>query len=189
MKHLFFLFLLVCSGFIAGCDDDKPRTTRTTVDYELARKLDWNAAEKKLKGSIRIKTRSVSKEMPLLSNTYGIAFELTPGDRTTIIVMNDDEGTYFTGEYPDLPIQLPRLLSLQRPAVSMELLDPEMCAAGEVALSEEPIDGKYYLLFNNYDLKSAWLYGTSLELPAGQPLSDSGYVSLAKGKEVVLRTR
>ena len=173
MKHLFFLFLLVCSGFIAGCDDDKPRTTRTTVDYELDRKLDWNAAEKKLKGSIRIKTRSVSKEMPLLSNTYGIAFELTPGDRTTIIVMNDDEGTYFTGEYPDLPIQLPRLLS----------------AAGEVALSEEPIDGKYYLLFNNYDLKSAWLYGTSLELPAGQPLSDSGYVSLAKGKEVVLRTR
>ena len=144
MKHLFFLFLLVCSGFIAGCDDDKPRTTRTTVDYELDRKLDWNAAEKKLKGSIRIKTRSVSKEMPLLSNTYGIAFELTPGDR---------------------------------------------CAAGEVALSEEPIDGKYYLLFNNYDLKSAWLYGTSLELPAGQPLSDSGYVSLAKGKEVVLRTR
>ena len=136
MKHLFFLFLLVCSGFIAGCDDDKPRTTRTTVDYELDRKLDWNAAEKKLKGSIRIKTRSVSKEMPLLSNTYGIAFELTPGDRTTIIVMNDDEGTYFTGEYPDLPIQLPRLLSLQRPAVSMELLDPEMCAAGEVALSE-----------------------------------------------------
>ena len=104
MKHLFFLFLLVCSGFIAGCDDDKPRTTRTTVDYELDRKLDWNAAEKKLKGSIRIKTRSVSKEMPLLSNTYGIAFELTPGDRTTIIVMNDDEGTYFTGEYPDLPI-------------------------------------------------------------------------------------
>ena len=181
--------MLVCSGFIAGCDDDKPRTTRTTVDYELDRKLDWNAAEKKLKGSIRIKTRSVSKEMPLLSNTYGIAFELTPGDRTTIIVMNDDEGTYFTGEYPDLPIQLPRLLSLQRPAVSMELLDPEMCAAGEVALSEEPIDGKYYLLFNNYDLKSAWLYGTSLELPAGQPLSDSGYVSLAKGKEVVLRTR
>ncbi|MPN56407.1 hypothetical protein SDC9_204095 [bioreactor metagenome] len=103
--------------------------------------------------------------------------------------MTDGEGVYFTGDYPDLPIQLPRLLSLQRPEISGELVDPEMCAACEVAISEEPIDGKYYFLFSCFSLKAGWLYSTTIEIPAGKAFADAGYVSVAKGKEEYKRPR
>jgi len=184
------LFLLVASAFFTGCDDNsKQNTVRVGVDYELDRQFAWDPGARKLKGSIRVKTTFAARDTPPLANAYGINFELSPGDRTTILVMTDGEGTYFTGEYPDLPIQLPRLLSVQRPDVSNELIDPEACAACEVAVSAEPVEGNYCFLFSCYSLKAGWLFNTVVNLPAGRAISDAGFVSLAKGKEEFRRPR
>lgn len=190
MKHLLLLLLLAAAAFLAGCDDkSRQGSIRVAVDYELDRQFNWDPATRKLKGSIRIKTIATAKEIPPLSNAYGVSFELSPGSRSTILVMTDDEGTYFTGEYPDLPIQLPRLLSLQRPDVSTELVDPETCAVCEVAMSEDSIDGNYSFLFSCFSLKSGWLFHTIIELPAGKTFADADFVSLAKGREEFKRPR
>jgi len=184
MKHLLLLLLLVAAALFSGCDDkSRQSSVRVSVDYEIDRQFNWDPATRKLKGSVRIKTVATAKEIPPQSNAYGISFELSPGDRSTILVMTDGEGTYFTGEYPDLPIQLPRLLSLQRSDVSAELIDPETCAACEVAISEDVIDGNYCLLFSCFNLKSGWLFNTTVNLPAGKAFADADFVFLAKGKE------
>lgn len=190
MKHLLLLLPLIAAALFSGCDDkSRQGSARVSVDYELDRQFNWDPAARKLKGSIRIKTVATAREQPPLSNAYGISFELSPGDRSTILVMTDGEGTYFTGEYPDLPIQLPRLLSLQRPDVSSELIDPEACAACEVALSQDSIDGNYCFLISSYSLKSGWLFNTFVNLPAGKALADADFVSLAKGREEIRRSR
>jgi len=188
MKHLLLLLPLIAAGLFSGCDDkSRQSAVRVSVDYELDRQFNWDPVTRKLKGSIRIKTVATAKEQPPLSNAYGISFELSPGDRNTILVMTDGEGTYFTGEYPDLPIQLPRLLSLQRPDVSSELIDPETCAASEVAVSQDTIDGNYCFLFSCFSLKSGWLFNTTVSLPVGKALVDADFVPLAKGREELRR--
>ncbi|MBS1371129.1 MAG: hypothetical protein HPZ91_14350 [Lentisphaeria bacterium] len=190
MKYILLLMLLACSGLFSGCDDpSQPKTTRITVNYEIDRKFQWVPAEKKFTGTILIKTRSIAKDLPLSTNTYGISFELQPGDRTTVIIKSDDEGTYYNGEFPDLPMQLPRLLSMQRSDVYSEVFDYDMRAACDLELSEEPIDGKYYLIFNCYDIQSSWLFGTSFEVPESSPLLDQKYVSLSAGKQEFDRIR
>jgi len=190
MKHLLLLSMVLAAAFLGGCDDkSKNSVVRVTVDYELDRKFNWDSNAKKLKGAIRIKTISTAKEMPQQSTAYGIAFELTPGDRTTILVMTDGEGTYFTGDYPDLPIQLPRLLSIQTPDTIRELVDPETCAVCEVAISTDSLDGNYCFLFTCFNLKSGWLYHSTIDLPVKQTFSNSDYVPLAKGKEGFKRLR
>lgn len=190
MKHLLLLFLLAGAACFTGCDDkSKQSMVRVSVDYELDRQFTWDPGTRKLKGSIRVKTMFTARDVPPLSNAYGINFELSPGDRSTILVMTDGEGTYFTGEYPDLPIQLPRLLNVQRPDVCNELIDPETCAACEVAVSAEPVDGNYCFLFSCFSLKGGWLFNTTVDLPAGRAISDADFVSLAKGKEEFRRPR
>jgi len=190
MKHLLLLLLLIAAALISGCDEkSRPGPVRVSVDYEIDRQFNWDPATRKLKGAIRIKTVATGKELPPQSNAYGISFELSPGDRDTVLVMTDGEGTYFTGEYPDLPIQLPRLLSLQRSEVSTELVDPETCAACEVAISEDSIDGGYCFLFSCFNLKSGWLYNTTVTLPTGKAIADADFISLAKGREDFKRMR
>lgn len=192
MRKLLLLLPMVVIALLAGsgCDEkSKQNAIRTTVDYELDRQMTWNPETRKLKGMIRVKIVASAKEMPPQANAYGIAFELSPGDRNTVLVMTDGEGVYYTGDYPDLPMQLPRLLSLQKPDVSGELIDPEMCAASEVALSAEPLDGKLYLLFSCYAMKAGWLHDATIEIPAGKAFVDTEYVSVARGREEYRRQR
>lgn len=184
MKHILSLLLLTALfGIPAGCDDpSESEANRISVTYEIDRKFQWNPAEKKFSGTILVKNSATLRGMQLASNTYGLTFSLIPGERTTIITKSDEEGTCYNGEYPELPVLLPQLMDRQSPATICELFDYDVRAVCELELSAVAIEGKYYFVFNSYDVPSTWFFCTSFEIEENLPFNDEKFVTLSAGK-------
>ena len=177
-------------GFFTGCDDSsRSEKMHITITYEIDRKIQWDPATKKLSGTILIKNNAITRGTQLSSNSYGVTFELCPGDRTTIIIKSDEEGTYYNGEFPDLPMQLPQVMNRQSAAELGEYFDYDVRAACELELSAEPISGKYYLILSLYDVQAMWLFGTGFEVPENTPLKDAKFVQLSAGTQEFKRSR
>ena len=192
MKHLLSLLLMqaVLSVFLTGCDDSaRSKENSITVNYEIDRKFQWDPATKRFEGTLLFRNNAVTRGMPLSSNSYGVTFELTPGDRTTIIIKSDEEGTYYNGEFPDLPMQLPQVMNRQSATELGEYFDYDVRAACELELSAEPISGKYCLILSLYDVQAMWLFGTGFEVSENTPLKDAKFVQLSAGTQEFKRSR
>ena len=185
MKHIptMLLAILLLSMLLSGCDNQETRgEARITVNYEIDRKFQWSPEENRFSGIILVRDNATTRGVPLSSNSYGIMFELSPGERTTIVTKASEEGGYYNEEFAGLPFQLPHLMARQSPDTFQELFDWDVRAACEVELSPEPIDGRYYLIFSCYDVQATWLFSTSFELFHDRPIRDEQFVPFSAGK-------
>ncbi len=190
MKYLLLLGMVVVAALFAGCDDKPGKNTlKVAVEYDLDRNFTWEPEQQKLSGVIRVKVVATTKDMPSQSIVFSLPVAVSPGERKTILVMTDEEGVNFTGEYPDLPIQMPRLLQLQAPDVYAELVETELTAACEVALSIEPYEGRHCFVFSCFLPRAGWLHDSSFEFVVDTAFSDGKFIPYVKGEEEVRRLR
>ena len=102
MKHIptMLLAILLLSMLLSGCDNQETRgEARITVNYEIDRKFQWSPEENRFSGIILVRDNATTRGVPLSSNSYGIMFELSPGERTTIVTKSSEEGGYYNEEF------------------------------------------------------------------------------------------
>ncbi len=190
MKFPGILLSLCFAALLAGCGNSsssKPQVRNLAVDYRIDRKFNWTQPGNKFSGTLHLKVESAEKAAGFTFNTYGITFELAPGERTTIIVKSDPDGVYFNGEYPDLPIRLSQLFNAHRGSYS-ELFDYDVRAICEVELSQEAPNGSHTLFISCFDIPTMWFYSTEQALSVENPAADKAYELLAEGRQQFKRT-
>ena len=190
MKHILLLPITFLLILFTGCGDtSRSEETCICVSYEIDRKFQWEPIDRRFSGMILIRNSAILRKTPLSSNSYGITFELCPGERTTIAIKSDDEENYFNGEFTDLPVQLPQLLNRQSSGEPGSFFDYDLRAVCELELTEMPINGKYYLLFSCYDVQSTWFFETEFEILETVSLKDEKFVLFSAGRQEFHRAR